>query len=128
MSVLETVLRCDTERSELLQEEARLLAILNPSEAQQDESVVAVANGKAGSGEHKLNGKDPRQGGRKGGAVQLASDPEASAKLEKAWLDKCSESVNFADQLIFSCNPSGAPIQIPLMDWRPIHSLSSVAH
>ena len=72
MSVIETVLRCDTERTELLEEEARLLAIVNPGEQPAEE--VAGKN------------EAPKKGaGRKGGNVAKGSsaDPDVSSKLEK---------------------------------------------
>ena len=71
MSVLETVLKCDTERTELLQEEAHLLAIMNPAEAQQ--------NGAVDKADVSAKGKS----GGKAKAAAPASDPEASTKLEK---------------------------------------------
>ena len=74
MSVLETVLRCDTERTELLQEEARLLAMMNSAEPQQN-GFTKKADG---------NSKD-----KSGGKVEAAapiSDPQASSKLEKVRL------------------------------------------
>ena len=71
MSVLETVLRCDTERTELLQEEARLLAMMNSAEPQQNGAT------------EKLNGGFKDKSGGKAQAAAPASDPEASAKLEK---------------------------------------------
>lgn len=58
MSVLETVLRCDRERTELLQEEARLLSLMNPLEP---------------------NGTSEKKPGKS----QDRSEPDASSKLEK---------------------------------------------
>jgi len=72
MSVIETVLRCDTERSELLEEEARLLAILSPGEQQAEDAFGKEEAPK-------------KAAGRKGGKAEKASsaDPNASSKLEK---------------------------------------------
>ncbi len=72
MSVLETVLRCDTERTELLQEEARLLAVMNPAEPPQN-----------GTLEKADVGVKDKSGGKMKAAPPV-SDPEASSKLEKA--------------------------------------------
>lgn len=71
MSVLETVLRCDTERSDLLQEEARLLALMNPAEPQQN-----------GTAEKSADDSKKKSGGKANAAAPI-SDPEASTKLEK---------------------------------------------
>lgn len=71
ISVLETVLRCDTERTELLQEEARLLSLMNPPDTKQASDMSDEDQGKSG------------KKGRRGAAEP---DPEASAKLEKVTL------------------------------------------
>ena len=83
MSVLETVLRCDTERTELLQEEVRLLAILNPGEPQQN-GISIAADDKQQGADQKSNQKGQKSNGKQAGGNQPAPDPEASAKLEKA--------------------------------------------
>lgn len=70
-SVLETVLRCDTERSALLEEEVSLLRLLNPS-------------GAAAS---------PAESGTNSTSPPAHSDPDASVKLERAspciWIHQC---------------------------------------
>ena len=65
--MLETILRCDTERTELLQEEARLLASMNSADQ----------NGATDQSKEGSQGKIGKQVGA------VAPDPEASAKLEK---------------------------------------------
>lgn len=65
-SVLETVLRCDAERSELLEEEAKLLAVLNPPAP-----TAAPASTK---------GKTPTP---LPAAPSERADPDAAVKLEK---------------------------------------------
>ena len=69
--MLETILRCDTERTQLLQEEARIMAQLNGSEA--------PANGHAPA----AGGADSGTKARLKPAVSASADPEAAAKLEK---------------------------------------------
>ena len=69
--MLETILRCDTERTKLLQEEARIMTQLNGSEA--------PANGHAPA----AGGAESGTKGRLKPAVSVSADPEAAAKLEK---------------------------------------------
>jgi hypothetical protein len=72
MSVIETVLRCDTERSELLEEEARLLAILSPGDQQAEDTAAKPEGPKKAAG--KKGGKPEKS---------VSADPNASSKLEK---------------------------------------------
>lgn len=78
-TVLETVLRCDTERSELLEQEAALLARINgeaPTGAAVDGN-AALRDGGAAVEENGLPAK------KKASTAASGSDPELASKLEK---------------------------------------------
>ena len=88
MSVIETVLRCDTERTELLAEEARLTAELNTAESStngntQEPVAVVTADGGAKALPKKKGSAAAGPTVVNGAAGKREVNPQAAAQLEK---------------------------------------------